>query len=174
MKKKMPVSPVLLTLLLLLVVMVIYAVSYFIPAQSELTLMRADVAVAEAEAKIYESYLNDPSHLQKEIDALEDELAKMSNDYTNDSNVNFEISQAIQMYDVSLASVSLSTVETYNGHRALPINLTIKGTTENILQFIQHFETNMIGSYVVRGVAMETTAARTEADIVLYLCTPAV
>ena len=174
MKKKLPVSPMLLVLLLLLVVLVVYAVAYFIPAQRELALMRADVAITEAEANVYQNYLNDSSPLQKEIDALENELAKMADEYTNDSNVNFVISQAIQTYNVSLASVSLSSVETYNGHRALPINLKIKGTTDNILQFIQYFETNTAGSYVVRGISMKATAARTEAEIILYLCTPSV
>ena len=174
MKKKISVSPVLLVLLLLLVIVAVYAVTYFVPAQRELTALQTDIALNETKSKNYQNYLDDSSPLQKEIADLEAELLKMTGDYTNDSNVNFTISHAIQIYNVSLTSVSLDAVQTYDGHRALPINLEIKGTTANILQFIQYFEANEVGSYVVRGVSMKATAARTEAAIVLYLCTPSV
>jgi hypothetical protein len=43
-----------------------------------------------------------------------------------------------------------------------------------MLEFIQYFEMNQTGSYVVQEVSTEMTVARTVANLTLYLCTPSV
>lgn len=174
MKKKMPISPVLLTLLGLLLALGVYVFSYFIPAQAEMLSLQAEVASTQSNAQMYHNYLSDASPLEREIAMLEQELAEMNATYTNESNVNFEISRAIMMYDVTLSSVSLDPTITYNGHKALPINLVISGEHGKVLEFIQHFEMHQTGSYLVQRVDMEVTVARTSASVLLYLCTPSV
>lgn len=174
MKKKLSISPVLLMLVVMLVVMSFYVFSYFLPAQSKMIALQTDVALAQANAQTYQNYLNNTAPVEQEIAALEDELAQLTNQYVNESNVSFEISKAIQSYQVTLSSVTLDKTTTYKGHSALPIKLSVTGSTENLLQFVSYFETNEMGSYVVREYSMECSAARSEADILLYLCTPSV
>lgn len=174
MKKKLPISPVLCVLLVWLVALAVYGFAYFIPAQAEMNLLRSDVAVKRTESELFEQYLTNSAPLQKEIEALEKEIDKINDSFVNDANVNFVISDAIQRFEISLSSVTLDSVTTYNGMRALPINLSLHGTTENILQFIDFFENSEDGSFVVRGVSLDVNAYSTDANIVLYLCTPSV
>lgn len=172
--QKLPISPVMAVLLVWLVVLAVYAFAYYIPAQAEMNQLNADVAVMRTEADAMEQYLTDSSSLKKEIEALKKEIDKIKDEYVNDANVNMVISDAIQRFEISLSSVTLDSVTTYNGMRALPINLSLHGTTENILQFIDFFENSEDGSFVVRGVSLDVNAYSTDANIVLYLCTPAV
>lgn len=174
MKKKLPISPVLCVLLVWLVALAVYGFVYFIPAQAEMNLLRSDVAVKRTESELFEQYLTNSAPLQKEIEALEKEIDKINDSFVNDVNVNFVISDAIQRFEISLSSVTLDSVTTHNGMRALPINLSLHGTTENILQFIDFFENSEDGSFVVRGVSLDVNAYSTDANIVLYLCTPSV
>lgn len=175
MKKKFPISPVLLVLLLALVSLAIYAITYFVPAQSNLSLIQAETALQTTQAQLYQQYLSDPTPLKNELTELQKELDRINaEEYINDSNVSLVISDAIQRFDVSLSSVTIDSVTTYKGFRALPINLVLNGVTESILQFIQHFEQSSDGAYVVRGINMEVNAYSTEAAIVIYLCTPSV
>lgn len=175
MKKKLPLSPVACVLLLLLLVVAVYALVYYPKAQSEVLALRTDVMLNESQVQLYEQYLADSTPLQKEIDALQKEIDKLhSEGYVNESNVSLAISDAVQRYSISLTSVTLSSVTTYKNFRALPINLSIYGDLENVRQFIQHFESNQDGSYVVRGVNMDISAYSAEAAIVIYLCTPSV
>ena len=172
--QKPPVSPVTLVLLAWVVVLAVYAFAYYIPAQAEMKLLNADVATMRTEAEALDQYLTNSNQLKKEIEALEKEIDKINGEYVNDANVNMVISDAIQRYEISLSSVTLDSVTTYEGLRALPINLSLHGTTEHILQFIEHFEKSEDGSYVVRGVSLDVNAYSTDASMVLYLCTPAV
>ena len=172
--QKPPVSPVTLVLLAWVVVLAVYAFAYYIPAQAEMKLLNADVAIMRTEAEALDQYLTNSNQLKKEIEALEKEIDKINGEYVNDANVNMVISDAIQRYEISLSSVTLDSVTTYEGLRALPINLSLHGTTEHILQFIEHFEKSEDGSYVVRGVSLDVNAYSTDASMVLYLCTPAV
>ena len=174
MKKKLPISPVACVLLVWLVALAVYAFAYFLPAQAEMNLLRGDVALKRIEAELFEKYLTNSDPLKKEIDDLEKEIDKVNASYINDANVNFIISDAIQRFEIYLTSVTLNSVTTYEGMRALPINLALRGTTENILQFVDFFENSKDGSFVVRGVTMNVSAFATDANIVLYLCTPSV
>ena len=174
MKKKLPISPVACVLLVWLVALAVYAFAYYLPAQTEMKLLRNDVAIKRTEAELFEQYLTNSAPLEQEIDQLEQEIADINDSYINDANVNFVISDAIQRFEISLTSVTLNSATTYNGMRALPINLALRGTTENILQFVDFFENNKDGAFVVRGVTMNVSAFTTDANIVLYLCTPSV
>lgn len=172
--KKLPISPVACLLLLWLVVLAVYGFAYFIPAQEEMNLLRSDVALKRNEAELFEQYLSNSAPLQKEIDALEQEIDQINDSFINNANVNFVISDAIQRYAVSLSSVTLDNVTTYNGMKALPINLVMQGEPQNVLDFIAHFENSEDGSFVVRNVSFKINAYTTSATIVLYLCTPSV
>lgn len=173
MKKKFSLSKVTVVMLLLLVVLVVYVFAYFVPAQSELNMLRAELAVFNAEANIYKQYLSDSTPLENDIQSIQDQIDELNDTgYINDSTVSFEISDAIQRYSISLSSVSLDTVTTYDGHRVLPMNLTMTGNFEDVLKFIDHFENDEEGSYLVRGSAIEISGNTTNASLVIYLCTP--
>lgn len=174
MKKKLQISPVLCVLLVWLVALAVYGFAYFIPDQVEMNLLRNDVTRKRNEAELFEQYLTNSAPLEKEIDVLEQEIDKVNDSFVNEANVNFVISDAIQRFQISLTSVTLESATTYNGMRALPINLKLRGTTENILQFIDFFEKSEEGSFVVRGVLMDMSAYSTDANISLYLCSPSV
>lgn len=172
--KKLPISPVMLVLLVWLVVLGIYAFTYYIPSQPEMKLLNADVAQKRAEVQALEDYLKDPAPLKQDIAKLKKEIDEVKSSFVNDGNVNMVISSAIQRYEISLNSVTLSSPTTYKGMRALPINLQLHGSTEHILQFIESFEKNENGSFVVNNVSFSVNSYSTEATMVLYLCTPAV
>ena len=150
-----------------------YCVLYMVPAQNELIQLRAETTVANAEASIYRQYLNDLSPLEADIASIQKEIDSLHADgYVNDSNVSFEIGNAIQRYNISLSSVTLDNVTTFEGHRALPINVTMTGELDNILKFISHFENNPEGSYLVRGSSIEISGYTTKASVSIFLCTP--
>lgn len=172
--KKLPVSPVTLVLLVWLVVLAVYAFAYYIPGQAEMNALNADVAVMRGEVELLDQYLNNSAPLEQDIKDLKKEIDKINGEYVNDANVNMAINDAIQRFNVSLSSVTLDSVTTYNGMRALPINLSLRGTTENILAFVSHLENSQDGAFVVRGVGVNVNAYSTEANMVLYLCTPSV
>lgn len=173
MKSKFSLSKVTVVMLLLMVVLIAYVFIYFMPAQSKLTQLRAEIAVNNAESAIYRQYLQDVSPLEADIEAIQKEIDTLNAEgYTNDSTVSFEISDAIQRYRVSLSSVSLDAVTTFEEHRALPINLIISGELENILKFIEHFENDQEGSYLVRGSSIDISGTTATAALVIYLCSP--
>lgn len=175
MKKNISFSPVTIVMLLLLVVVGVYYFTYFIPAQSELTMLRSEITLNKAETDLFEQYIADVTPLEADIAALQEEIDKLNEDgYVNDANVSLVISNAIQRYNISLTSVSLSKVTTYEEHRALPINLTMVGTLDDIIKFISHFENNTDGSYLVRASYMEINSKETTANLLIYLLTPAV
>lgn len=171
MKKKL--SPLTLIIPALLLVLVVYFFVYLMPAQNDLTRMQTEISLANAQAAMYETYLSDTSPLEADIAAIQAEIDELNNTgYTNDSTVSLVISDAIQRYSVSLSSIALNSVTTYEDYRALPINLTVSGSMENILQFISHFENNKDGSYLVRSASMSTNGTVTNANLLIYLCTP--
>lgn len=175
MKNKLKLSPTTIVMLVMLLVAVLYLFLYFIPSQSELTLIRAETSLANIEMATYKAYLADTTPLENDIAAIQAEIDEMNDTgYTNDSTVSLVISDAIQRYSVSLSSVTLSSVTNIDGNNALPINVAITGTMENILSFISHFENNEAGSYLVRAASMEINGERCTASLVIYLCTPAV
>ena len=173
MKKNFSLSKVTVVMLILLVALAVYGFAYFLPAQSNMTLLRTETALFTAESAMYRQYVADTTPLETDIDAIQKQIDEMNaTGYTNDSTVSFEISDAIQRYKVSLSSVSLEAVTTYKDHRALPINLTLSGEMNNILKFIQHFENDKDGSYLVRGSTIEIAGNTVNASLVIYLLTP--
>ena len=173
MNKKFSLSKTSIYLILLVVALVVYVLVYFIPVQSQLTAIKSDIALYNAETAIYRQYLEDSSPLEADIQAIRDEIARMNTeDYTNDSTVSFVIGDAIQRYKISLVSISIDKVTVLDGYRALPINLTMTGNMENIQKFISHFENNQDGSYLVHGTSFEVYSSYVTASMVIYLCTP--
>lgn len=173
MKKKFSLSKPTIIALLILVVLAVYCFVFMIPGQTELTAMKAEVAVANAESALYRQYLTDLSPLEADIEAIQAEIDKLHADgYINDSNVSFKIADAIQRFKVSVSAVSLENVTTFEGHRALPINISMDGEMNNIMKFISHFENNKDGSYLVRGASIEMAGNSCTASMVIYLCTP--
>ena len=175
MKKKFALSRVTTVMLFLLVAVLVYVFVYFIPAQSTAAMLRSEIALHNAESSIYQQYVSDPAPLEQDIQDIQQQIDELNaTGYINDSNVSFKISDAIQRYKISLSSVSLESATTYKEHRALPITLTISGELDNILEFIEYFENNEEGSYLVRGSSIEIAGNTTNAALVIYLCTPSV
>ena len=173
--KKFSLSKTRIYLICLVIALVGYALVYYIPARSQLAAMQTDIALYNAETAIYRQYLEDPSPLEADIQAIWDEIARMNaEDYTNDSTVSFAIGDAIQRYKISLVSISIDKVTKVDGYRTLPINLTMTGSMENLQKFIAHFENNQDGSYLVHGTAFEIYSNYVSASMVIYLCTPSV
>lgn len=173
MNNKFSVSKTTIYLVLLIVALIAYVFVYFMPAQSQMTMLRSDITLFNAETAIYRQYLEDPAPLEADIAAIQAEIDRMhAEDYTNDSTVSFVIGDAIQRYKISLVSISLDAVTEFEGYRVLPINLSMTGETKDLLKFISHFENDQDGSYLVRGTSFEITANTTEASMVIYLCTP--
>lgn len=175
MKSKKKFSSVTVVLLLMIVIAAVYYFLFFVPGQSELNSIRSETAVHTAEASVYESYLNDTAALEEEIAQVQEELDDLrANGYVNDSTVSLLIGNAIQRYNVSLTSMSLTEETTIADFRALPINVVVSGNFDDILDFIAHFENDTQGSYLVHAASLKTNGDLTTADIVIYLCTPAI
>lgn len=173
MNKNFSLSKTTVYLLLLIVALLIYVFVYFMPAQSQLALLRSEISLFNVETATYREYLQDSSPLEADIQAIQDEIDRMNaEDYTNDSTVSFEIGDAIQRYKVSLVSINIESPSVQDDYRILPINLQMTGDMENLQKFISHFENNEDGSYLVHGTAFEIAANTTELSMVIYLCTP--
>ena len=171
--KKFSLSFTVIYMLALLAAIAVYWFAYFMPAQNDMTVLRAETALFNGEASVYGQYLSDTSSLEADIEAIQKEIDNLhATGYINDSTVSFKISDAIQRYSVSLSSISLSSETTFEGYRVLPLNLSLKGSYENIISFIRHFENNEEGSYLVRGVSLEIAGSVTNASMVIFLCTP--
>lgn len=173
MKKNFSLSRTTLYLLLLVAALLVYVFVYFIPAQSQMAAIRSEISLFNAETAIYREYLEDPSPLEADIQAIQDEIDRMNaEDYINDSTVSFEIGDAIQRYKISLVSINIDDVIEQDDYRILPINLSMTGDMNNLQKFISHFENDKDGSYLVHGSSFEITANTTAASMVIYLCTP--
>lgn len=173
MKKKLPLSPIVIYFIVILLVVLFYSLYYLIPTRNEITLLQSDIAINNAEADIYRPYLGDVSEIEEQIAAIEEEIAQLhAEGYVNESNVSLIISQAVQEYKITLTSVSLGESTTIDGHKALPINISMNGSLENVARFIAHFEQDPVGSYLVRAASVDITGGTARTSIVLYLCTP--
>ena len=174
MKKKLPISPVAIFFLVVLLVLVIYCLYYLFPTRNEITAIRGEIAVNNAEADIYRPYVDDTSELEAQIAEIEDEIAQLHADgYVNDSSVSLTLVEAVQEYNISLSAVSLGEPTKIDGHRALPINISMSGSLENVIRFISHFENDSVGSYIVRSSSLQISGSIARTTVVLYLCTPA-
>ena len=78
MNKKFSVSKTSIYLILLIVVLIIYVFVYFIPAQSQLSMLRSEIALYNAETAVYRQYLNDPSPLEADIADIQAEIYRMN------------------------------------------------------------------------------------------------
>lgn len=174
MKKKFPISPVAMFFLAVLLILVIYCVYYLFPTRNEMSAISAEIAVNNAEANIYRPYVDDTSDLEAQIAAIEAEIAQLhAEGYVNDSSVSLTLAEAVQEYKISLSAVSLSATTNIDGHRALPINISMSGSLENVIRFISHFENDTEGSYIVRASSLQISGSTARTTVVLYLCTPA-
>ena len=173
MNKNLSISKAGAYLIFLVVVLIAYIFVYFLPAQNEISTLQADIALYNAETAVYRQYLADPSIVESEIAEIQAEIERMNlEDYTNETNVSFVIGDAIQRFDVSLASVSLSEESAYNDHRVLPIQLSLSGEINNVYKFVDYFENNQNGSFLVQNVSMNLGKTNATATMVIYLCTP--
>lgn len=173
MNKSFSMSKVTIVMLLLLVAMVVYCFVYFLPAQTTMSCLNADIAVYNAESSIYREYLTDHSPLEADIESIQAQIDQLNSEaYTNDANVSFEISNAVQRYQISLAAVSIQNVGEFEDYRVLPITLSVSGEMDNLLKFIKHFENNQDGSYLVRGSKFTINGNKISASIDIFLCTP--
>lgn len=173
MKRTITLSKATIYLIVLAVVAIVYLFAFFTPAQADLGVLKSELALFNAQNATYREYLTDSSPLEADIAAIQEQIDELNaNGYTNGSTVNFTISDAIQRYQVSLTAVSLDSVTTFENYRVLPINLSMSGSLENILAFIEHFEQDEEGSYMVRGSSIELAGQTANAAVVIYLCTP--
>lgn len=173
MKKNSSLSAGAIMMLFLLVALIVYYFAYFLPAQATLNMLRTETALFHAEASVYQEYVTDTTPLEANIKSIQSEIDELNTTgYINDSTVSFKISDAIQRYRIELSSVSLEPVTTFQDYRTLPINLAIFGDFNDIMQFIQYFENDTEGSYLVRSSSIEITGNTTKAMLVIYLCTP--
>lgn len=172
--KKAKLSVFTIILLVMIAILTVYYFLFFVPAQAELTLLRTDISVYDMEASVYEPYLSDTVSLDADIAALEAQLEDLrANGYVNDSTVSLVIGDAIQRYNVSLTSITLGEETTISNYRALPINVSLTGSFDDILTFMDAFENDTEGSYLVHAANMEINGNLCTSDIVIYLCTPA-
>lgn len=174
MKKKSPISLFPAVCLLLLVVILLYFFLYFQPTRLSMTSMQAETTLFKTEASMYAPHLNDHSQLEAQIADSEDRIANLhKTGYTNDSSVSLVIGEAIQRFNVTLNAINLDDPTTVDEHRALPIYLTLTGTLNDTLSFIEFFENNQDGSYLVHAVSTSINGETCQTNIVMYLCSPA-
>lgn len=173
MNKKKSISKTGIYLILLVLVLVVYAFLYYIPAMTQLQLLKNDIALLSTNTTLYRQYLADPSILEAEIDVVQDEIDRMhAEDYVNDSNVSFMISDAIQRFGVALSSVSVGEESTVGDHRVLPIHLVFDGDLNNVHSFIEYFEENQEGSFRIHNLSLRLGNSHANAVMVIYLYTP--
>ena len=171
--KKSPMRTIMGILLLLTATTLVYAAVFYPSARRQLTSLQAEIRLTESRAQLYAAYVQDASALEQEIEQLQETIDQMRSDANSDEfRVSFAISDAVKTYGVSMLSLSLGKPVSYQESRALPVHLSVRGSTENVLQFVRHFETTTEASYVLRGVTLDISAQRTDASLVLYVCVP--
>jgi len=162
-------------MLALMAVLIVYFFSYFMPAQQEMTAIRSEITVYNAESAVYRQYINDVTPLEENIAAVQAEIDDLHNNgYVNDSTVGMVINEAIQRYKISIKSISLEGKTMVSGFQALPIHLNFTGSYDSVMAFISHFENNSDGSYMVRAANLSFANNNCSGSIVIYLCTPSV
>lgn len=175
MNKKFSISKTGIYLLLLVLAIAVYAFAYFIPAQNNMTMIRSEIALHTAETAVFNQYLDDTSALEADIDTILAEIDRLhAEEYTNESDVSFKISSAIQQHRLAVSSVALNNATVVDGNRALPISVEVSGNLENLLEFISYFENNEEGSYRAQGATVAISGSKATATLLIYLCTPSV
>ncbi len=170
--KKLSLLPVVAVSLLL--VLLIYYFQYMVPAQNEMNRIRTEIALLRAQISTVNGYINNSEGLVNEINSTLAEIEELNkNGYTNASNVNSVISKAIKDNNVTLHSISLEKATVSNGVSMLPIKIDCIGKSEDVFSFIEFFEKNTDGAYIVQSLQTEYTSTYCTASIVLHLCTPA-
>lgn len=167
------ISSVTIVLVLLMLILLGYVFIYFLPAQAEITALKSQIQIANMETATYRQYLTDSAPLEAEIQSIQDEIDRLhAEGYVSDSTVNFDISNAIQLHNVSLTSVSVGSVTTVQDNRALPINLSLTGSLYDVLGLIRYFENNQEGSYMVGSTTIRISGQSAITSVIIYLCTP--
>lgn len=173
MKKKFSFSAVTVYMIALALILVGYLLFYFVPARAEIRSLKSQISLSNAEAATYKKYLTDSTLLEADIQSIQDEIERLHTEgYVSNSTVNFEISNAIQLYNISLNSVALDSVTTIKENKALPISLSLTGKLEDVLGFIRYFEQNKDGSYMVASTSIKISGPAVSTSIVIYLLTP--
>lgn len=172
MKTKISGASVLMFVMLLAVALCYFLV--FVPGQQSMATVQSETSALEAEAALYQEYIADPSALEADIAALQAEIdAVHADSYVNANTVGLVVSDAIQRFQVELTSFTLGSETTIGDCNALPMNLSLEGTTEDILAFIAHFESDDEGSYLVHAASLEMNGGECQGQVVIHLCTPA-
>lgn len=175
MKTKSKISLFSVVLIVVVIALVLYYVTYFAPAQNEKNQTQAELALYNAQAALCGAYLTDHTPLEEGIAAAEAEIAELhATAYTNQSSVNLVINKAIQQHAVELTSLQVEATAELDGKNVLPLQMTLNGSLQNVLNFLAFFENNTDGSYLVNGVNMELSGGNCVANVTMYLCTPAV
>lgn len=167
MKKK--IAPAAIGVLLLLALtLIIYTIVF-----QRLAELDAECRLIESQIQLYDAYLQTPAGLTQEIEQLQASIDEIREQTSYDEfHISFAVSDAVKAYDVNLLSLSMGAAIDYEGSRAIPVHLSLSGSTENILQFLHHFETDRDASYVSRGVDLEIGTEKSVADVVMYVCIP--
>lgn len=172
MKKK--IAPAAIGVLLLLALtLIIYTIVFLPSARQRLAELDAECRLIESQIQLYDAYLQTPAGLTQEIEQLQASIDEIREQTSYDEfHISFAVSDAVKAYDVNLLSLSMGAAIDYEGSRAIPVHLSLSGSTENILQFLHHFETDRDASYVSRGVDLEIGTEKSVADVVMYVCIP--
>ena len=175
MKTKSKISLFSVVLILVVVALMLYYVMYFAPAQTERNQLNAEVALNNAQAALCGAYLADHTPLEEGIAAVEAEIEELhTTAYTNEASVNLVISKAIQQHAVELTSMQVEISKEVEGRKVLPIQMSVNGSLQNVMNFIGFFENDTAGSYLVNSVNTEISNGNCIANVTMYLCTPAV
>ena len=176
MKKKLNFSIFTIVSIIVGIVGILYFFLYLMPANQQRGLIQAETRLFTAQAQLLEPYLEDHTPLLNNIEDIEASIAELhATGYSNASTFNTVLAESLQRYQLELTSLTLDEMTTFQSHKALPINLQVKGPRQSVLSFVNFFETNEEGSYVVRPSAMKTDYNdNCTLSIVMYLCSPAV
>jgi len=177
MKRKVNLSIFAVVAILLSIVVILYFFLYMAPAKQQQAVIQAETRLFDAQAQLIQPYLEDHTPLEQDIadiQAVIDDLH--AHGYTNEGTVNTVIAQAITRYQIELTSLTLGeTIDYDDAHRALPINMTIRGTRQDVLDFIAFFENNQEGSFLIRTASFQVAGQdQCSMTLTMYLCAPSV
>jgi len=177
MKRKVHLSIFAVVALILSVIVILYFFLYLTPTKQQMSLVQAETRLFKAQAQLIEPYLEDHSPLEQDIADIQANIDYLhANGYTNEATVNQVIAHAIQRYQVELTALTLEEVIDYDEtHRALPIHMQINGTRQDVLAFVNYFETNQDGSFLVRTAEIQmANEEKCTMSMIMYLCAPSV
>lgn len=173
MKNKFKISLFPAVCLVVLLAFAIYGLAYFLPSISETRVIKQETMNLNAEAQLYAPHLSDHTELNGQIDKINAEIAELHNSgYTNEGTVSLMIGEAILAYEVVPNSISIGELTETDGNDALPINLELSGDMDKLLSFVEYFEKNEEGSFLVYYTELDTNGYRCSLLLDMYLCTP--